>query len=80
MRSPTSVYDSIWLSVSPFVRMIKPKRLKLKLQNLARYLAHPFNIRSKGQTSRSQGHKAQNHIQGGGVTGVIYALCQVAGL
>jgi len=31
---------------------------------------YPFNIRSKGQRSRSQGHKVQKHISDDGVAGV----------
>jgi len=53
----------------------EPKRLKLQSPNLPQELSitspgYPFNIRSKGQRSRSQGHKVQNHISGDRVAGV----------
>jgi len=56
-----------------FVRTIKPKRLKLKSPNLAQgYYTMiprpPINIRSKGQRSRSQGHKVQKGDRVAGVS------------
>jgi len=38
---------------------------------------YPFNIRSKGQRSRSPGHKVQKHIKGDRLAGVSYALYRV---
>jgi len=48
--------------------MIEPKRLKLQSPNLlqGQFImspGYPFNIRSKGERLRSQGHKVQNIFQ-----------------
>ena len=35
---------------------------------------YPFNIRTKSQRSRSQGHKVQKHTEGDQMAGVSYVL------
>ena len=39
-----------------------------------------YNLRLKGQTPRSRGHKLQKHIEVDRVTGVSYALYRVLSL
>ena len=55
------------LCVCVFVRMTEPKTAETTITKLATGIVHhesgyPFNIRSKGQRSRSQGHKVQKHL------------------
>jgi len=59
----SSTYASVCLSVS--VCMIEPKRLQSPNFTWGQSIisaGYPFNIKSKGQRSRSQGHKVQKHI------------------
>ena len=58
-----------------FVCTIEPKRLKLQSPNLLHGQSimssgYPFNIRSKGISSKVQGHKVQKHISGDRVAGM----------
>jgi len=75
-QSSVFVRQCVCLSVcmSLFVRITEPKRLKLQSPNLPQGQSvmspgYSFNIRSKGQRSRSQGQKVQN-ISGDRVAGV----------
>jgi len=79
-QSPTTVarvkrlVASVILCVCVFVCTIKPKRLKQKSSDLAhgKSIMSPrpqINIRSKGQRSRSQGHKVQKGYR---VVGMSY--------
>ena len=65
----------VCVSVCLFVRTIEPKRLKLQTPNLSQgqysmSSGYPFNIKSKGQRSRSHDHKVQKHISSDRVAGV----------
>ena len=72
----------VGLCVCVSVRTIKPKRLKLQSPNFM--IPGPgcaFNIRSKGQRSKSQGHKVQKHIsvEGDRVAGVsLHSFCTLS--
>jgi len=47
-----------------------PERFKGDRASHDERYTNPFNIRSKGQRSRSQGHKVQKHISGDRVASV----------
>jgi len=74
-RLAASVCASVCLFVCLPVRTITQKRLRPKRSNLVygMILGHPINdmiLGSKGQRSRSQGHKMQKHIEDDRVAGV----------
>ena len=68
-KSFTGICDSVPLCVCVCVcphdkTKTKPKQLKVQSPNLTHMITHPsINIRSKGQRSRSQGHKVQKSDQ-----------------
>ena len=61
---------SVCLFVRPHDRTKTAETTIFKLATGIMSPGYPFNIRSKGQRSRSQGHKVQKHISGDRVAGM----------
>ena len=67
----------VCLSVCPYDKTQTAESAITKFaKKILHFTSHrpPINIRSKGQRSRSQGHKVQKHIEDARVDGVSYAL------